>query len=139
MKNIYLNTQAYDKNITSSNLIANQNIIINENKNWNVNSSKKIELKCDNFDFPGNDNIKSCLENKIIQYSLTKRNTIEYLSIFIIEFAKVKYCIDTINQYQNIDFSLCLTESDIKSSEKITESTEYYSFVNEEICKYIFI
>ena len=46
------------------------------------------------------------------------------------------YCIDTINQYQNIDFSLCLTESDIKSSEKITESTEYYSFVNEEICKY---
>ena len=46
------------------------------------------------------------------------------------------YCIDTINQYQNIDFSLCLTESDIKSSEKITELTEYYSFVNEEICKY---
>ena len=46
------------------------------------------------------------------------------------------YCIDTINQYQNIDFSLCLTENDIKSSEKITELTEYYSFVNEEICKY---
>ena len=68
---IYLNTQSYDKNNTSSNLIANQNIIINENKNWNVNSSKKIDfnsiyinmknslykLKCDNFDFPGNDNI----------------------------------------------------------------------------------
>ena len=67
---------------------------------------------------------------------ITKRNTIEYLSIFIIEFAKLKYCIDTINQYQNKDFSLCLTENDIKSSEKITELTEYYSFVNEEIYKY---
>ena len=45
LKNIYLNTQAYDKNITSSNLIANQNIIINENKNWIVNSSKIIDFK----------------------------------------------------------------------------------------------
>ena len=111
MKNIYLNTQAYDKNITSSNLIANQNIIINENKNWNVNSSKKIDfnsiyinmknslykLKCDNFDFPGNDNIKSCLKNKII----------EYLSIFIIEFAKVKYLLIVIISYKiniNLNF-----------------------------------
>ena len=54
-------------------MIANQNIIINENKNWNVNSSKKSDfnsiyinmknslskLKCNNFDFPGIDNIKS--------------------------------------------------------------------------------
>ena len=46
------------------------------------------------------------------------------------------YYIDTINQYQNIDFSFCLTENDIKSSEKIAELTEYYSFVNEKICKY---
>ena len=45
------------------------------------------------------------------------------------------YRIDTIIQYQNIDFSFCLTESDIKSSEQITELTEYYSFVNEEIYK----
>ena len=104
MKNIYLNTQAYDKNITSSNLIANQNIIINENKNWNVNSSKKIDfnsiyinmknslykLKCDNFDFPVNNNIKCCLENKII----------EYLPIFIIEFAKLKYLLIVIISYK---------------------------------------
>ena len=92
-------------------MIANQNIIINENKNWNVNSSKKIDfnsiyiimknllykLKCDNFDFPGNDNIKSCLENKII----------EYLSIFIIEFAKVKYLLIVIISYKiniNLNF-----------------------------------
>ena len=61
---------------------------------------------------------------------------IEYLPIFIIEFSKLKYRIDTIIQYQNIDFSFCLTESDIKSSEQITELTEYYSFVNQEICKY---
>ena len=46
------------------------------------------------------------------------------------------FCIDTINQYQNLDFSFCLTESNIKSSEQITELTGYYSFVNEEICKY---
>ena len=38
---IYLNTQSYN---TSNNLIANKNIIINENKNWNVNSSKKIDF-----------------------------------------------------------------------------------------------
>ena len=31
------------------------------------------------------------------------------------------YRIDTIIQYQNIDFSFCLTESDIKSSEQIIE------------------
>ena len=46
------------------------------------------------------------------------------------------YYIDTINQFQNIDFSFRLTESDIKSSEQITEITEYYSFINEDICKY---
>ena len=47
------------------------------------------------------------------------------------------YRIDTIIQYQNIDFSFCLTESNITlSSEQITELTEYYSFVNQEICKY---
>ena len=46
------------------------------------------------------------------------------------------YSSDIINQYQNIDFSFCLTESDIKSSEQIKELTEYYSFVNQEIYKY---
>ena len=39
---IYLNTQSYN---ASSNLIANKNIIINENKNWIVNSSKIIDFK----------------------------------------------------------------------------------------------
>ena len=76
-------------------MIFNQNIIINENKNWIVNSSKKIDfnsiyinkknslckLNCNNLDFRGNDNIKRCLENKII----------DYLPIFIIEFSKLKF------------------------------------------------
>ena len=42
LRYIYLNTQSYN---TSNNLIANKNIIINENKNWNVNSSKIIDFK----------------------------------------------------------------------------------------------
>ena len=72
-----------------------------------------------------------------IEKLLCKLNAIIFIfQELIIEYLIMFYRIDTIIQYQNIDFSFCLTESDIKSSEQITELTEYYSFVNQEICKY---
>ncbi len=79
------------------------------------------------------------ISNLLIKYEklLCKLNAIIFIfQELIIEYLIMFYRIDTIIQYQNIDFSFCLTESDIKSSEQITELTEYYSFVNQEICKY---
>ena len=79
------------------------------------------------------------ISNLLIKYEklLCKLNAIIFIfQELIIEYLIMFYRIDTIIQYQNIDFSFCLTESDIKSSEQITELTEYYSFINEDICKY---
>ena len=80
------------------------------------------------------------ISNLLIKYEklLCKLNAIIFIfQELIIEYLIMFYRIDTIIQYQNIDFSFCLTESNITlSSEQITELTEYYSFVNQEICKY---
>lgn len=54
------------------------------------------------------------------------------LSVFIIEYSKVKYCYDSIRQ---INISSFLSEKDIISHDKISELIKY-SFINEEICKF---
>ena len=130
------NDQNTEKNIpTTNNFKATGNIKINEDINQNidfktiyqkfVNTSKT--LKHNNLALPNIDIIKSYMTSKLLMN----------LQVFIIEFQKLKYCFETIEQNKNIlnDFSFCLSESDIINYDLANEYTQY-SFINEEIIKY---
>ena len=135
---IYLHTQLQNTKNQSGNMMANQNILINESPNLNLNIAKNVDfnfiynkwmnsingLKNNKFNLPTIDIIDAYLQS----------NQIINLPVFIIEFEKLKYCLETINQLKGlgveIDTSSYLNYSDIKTVDQINEFTSY-SFINK--------
>ena len=121
--------ETFDNMNNFENKVANENI----NKNIDFQSvylkfyKSLSSLKHNNYDLPNTESIRNYFSS----------NLLIHLSVFIIESQKLKYCIDTIKQLKNTmdDFSFCLSENDILSSDSLSESTRY-SCINEEIINY---
>ena len=118
-----------------------ENITIKGNINRNDNMDNKNDFKSiyQNLLMSLNTlkhNILYLPDIEIIQ-KLFDLNKIINLPIFVIETQKLQYCIETINKSNNNinDFSFCLSETDIKSGDILSETIKY-SFINEDIVKY---
>ena len=125
-----------DSNII--NIIIGDNINLNEhttniekNNKFNLIYKKLIQrlnsLKSNNFYIKDIETVRSYI-------SLKKING---LDVFIIEISRLQYFLDAVKQSKGTtkDISLCLSDIDIVSLDKISEQTKY-SFINEEILKY---
>ena len=141
---IYLLPEINIKPIQEENILVKEkdihtnfgNLSINENNNRKFNFhllyDKLLKIlnsyKCNNLDFSNIENIK---------YYLTLKQ-IAGLNLFVITNEKCQYLFNYIKQFEgtNADYSLFISSSDIVPYEQISPSIKY-SFINEEICKYL--
>ena len=123
-------TSLLEKNIkTNVNIKINDNMV---NKNDFNSIYQKLMISLNTLKH----NILYLPDIETIQ-KLFDINKIINLPSFLVETEKLRYCFDKMNQLNNNmnDFSSCLSETDIKSCDILSESIKY-SVINEDITKY---